>query len=196
MRSANSEVIGLYETMVRIRGVELAQSDLWERGLISGEMHTGIGEEGIIAGVTAHLRAGDSVACDHRPTGVFVARGSDIGALLLEMVGHEDGLNRGWGGHMHLMDAERLLAADGIVGSSGPAACGFALPEAGVAQLEVFDILGRRVATLVNRTMEAGTHSVTWRADAASGVYFYRLRVLNTHGRSIFGQVRRMVLLR
>lgn len=127
MRNANSEVIGLYETMVRIRGVELAQSDLWERGLVSGEMHTGIGEEGIIAGVTAHLRAGDSVACDHRPTGVFVARGSDIGALLLEMVGHEDGLNRGWGGHMHLMDAERLLAADGIVGSSGPAACGFAL---------------------------------------------------------------------
>ena len=127
MRNASSELIALYETMFRIRATELVQNEFWERGLISGEMHSGIGEEGVIAGISAHLRPGDAVACDHRPTGAFVAAGVGLTALLLELLGHEDGLNRGRGGHMHLMDRERLLTADGIVGFAGPAACGFAL---------------------------------------------------------------------
>jgi TPP-dependent pyruvate/acetoin dehydrogenase alpha subunit len=127
MPDSGSEALGLYETMARIRATEIVQNDLWRRGLISGEMHSGIGEEGIVAGVLAHLTAGDAIACDHRPTGVFVARGVDIASLLLEMLGHEDGLDHGWAGHMHLMDEDLRIVADGIVGSSGPAACGFAL---------------------------------------------------------------------
>lgn len=127
MRRTNTELIALYETMVRIRATEHVQNDLWEQGLISGEMHSGVGEEGITAGVHAHLGPGDAVACDHRPTGPFVAAGVDITALLLELLGHDDGLNHGWGGHMHLMSRERLIIADGIVGAAGPAACGFAL---------------------------------------------------------------------
>jgi pyruvate dehydrogenase E1 component alpha subunit len=126
-RTVDSELISLYETMARIRATELLQNDLWRRGLISGEMHSGVGEEGIVAGIHAHLGSGDAVACDHRPTGPFVAAGVDVSALLLEMLGHEEGLNHGWAGHMHLMAPERLIAADGIVGSAGPAACGFAL---------------------------------------------------------------------
>lgn len=57
----------------------------------------------------------------------------------------------------------------------------FALPVSGHAQLTVFDIAGRRVAELVNRSMDAGVHSVTWDGrDAsgsmvASGVYLARL---------------------
>jgi pyruvate dehydrogenase E1 component alpha subunit len=113
--------------MVRMRATEYVQNDLWRRGLISGEMHSGIGEEGIVAGVLTHLRPGDAVACDHRPTGAFIARGVDPGSILLEMLGHHTGIGGGRAGHMHLMDRDRLLLADGIVGSAGPSACGFAL---------------------------------------------------------------------
>jgi pyruvate dehydrogenase E1 component alpha subunit len=121
------DVIGLYDTMARMRAVELAQNELWRSGRISGEMHSGVGEEGIVAGVVAHLEADDAIACDHRPTGPFVARGVEPADVLAEMLGHAEGTNHGWGGHMHLMDRDRLLLADGIVGSAGPAACGFAL---------------------------------------------------------------------
>ena len=127
MRQATTDRIGLYETMARIRATELLQNELWARGLVSGEMHSGIGEEAVAAGIAAHLAPGDAVACDHRSTGPFIAAGVRPVALLLELVGHADGMNRGRAGHMHLMDRERLLVADGIVGASGPMACGFAL---------------------------------------------------------------------
>jgi hypothetical protein len=42
--------------------------------------------------------------------------------------------------------------------------------------LTVYDIVGRIVATLVNRQMQPGNYSVQWNAQACpSGVYFYRL---------------------
>ncbi len=53
----------------------------------------------------------------------------------------------------------------------------FAVPEAGQVRLAVFDVTGREVAVLVDRPMEAGSHSVTWSAAAGlpSGTYLYRL---------------------
>ena len=57
----------------------------------------------------------------------------------------------------------------------------FSVPAETEAELAVFDIAGRRVATLVDREVEAGRHEVVWDGtnDAgdpvASGVYFSRL---------------------
>ena len=53
----------------------------------------------------------------------------------------------------------------------------FKLPEAAQVDLVVFNIVGQKVATLVNRHFEAGEHSVKWNARGnASGVYFYRIQ--------------------
>ncbi len=52
----------------------------------------------------------------------------------------------------------------------------YQIPNAGLVQLEVFDILGRKVQTLVNETKEVGKYTVTFDASGlASGVYLYRL---------------------
>jgi hypothetical protein len=59
----------------------------------------------------------------------------------------------------------------------------FLLPQREFVTLEVFDILGRKVATLVNEWKEAGTYSTTLDTRnspfviSSSGVYFYRLQV-------------------
>jgi hypothetical protein len=45
-------------------------------------------------------------------------------------------------------------------------------------RLEIYDVQGRRVQTLVNERQQAGFYTVRWDAgNLASGVYFYRLRV-------------------
>jgi hypothetical protein len=72
----------------------------------------------------------------------------------------------------------------------------FALPKAGLVMLEVYDLTGRVVATLVNQDLPAGTHKVMWNArngngqSLASGVYLYRI------ASGEFVATRKMVLLK
>jgi hypothetical protein len=57
----------------------------------------------------------------------------------------------------------------------------YALPQDAEITLTVFDVSGRRVATLENGQQVAGIHRVTWNAAAAAGgMYFYRLRAGGT----------------
>jgi hypothetical protein len=55
----------------------------------------------------------------------------------------------------------------------------FNLPQKSLVKLEVYDILGQRVAQLVNTELIAGTHEVLFDAsNLASGIYFYRLQAM------------------
>jgi TPP-dependent pyruvate/acetoin dehydrogenase alpha subunit len=117
----------LYTLMLRSRLLEEAVAKLWHDGWISGEMHLGTGEEAIIAGVVSQLREGDAMALDHRGTAALLMRGVDPVLILRELLGREDGLCGGMGGHMHLFSKKHLAACSGIVGATGPAAAGFAL---------------------------------------------------------------------
>ncbi|MDY7031351.1 MAG: thiamine pyrophosphate-dependent dehydrogenase E1 component subunit alpha [Thermodesulfobacteriota bacterium] len=117
----------LYGAMYKSRLFEELVAGLWHKGEITGEMHMGMGEEGICAGVISHLEDGDAMALDHRGTPPLIMRGVDPVLLLKELLGRSDGLCKGQGGHMHLFSKELLSASSGIVGASGPAAVGFAL---------------------------------------------------------------------
>ncbi len=58
----------------------------------------------------------------------------------------------------------------------------FSVPGPERTTLEIYDILGRRVKTLVNEKMVPGVHQAKWNGknewgiDVASGLYFYRLK--------------------
>jgi TPP-dependent pyruvate/acetoin dehydrogenase alpha subunit len=122
-----ADTSNLYALMVRSRLFEEAVKNLWDEGKIPGEMHLWIGEEAIVAGVVSQLVEGDALALDHRGTAPLVMLGVPLLPLLLEFMGHPGGLCGGQGGHMHLFSREHLAASSGIVGSAGPAACGFAV---------------------------------------------------------------------
>jgi hypothetical protein len=58
----------------------------------------------------------------------------------------------------------------------------FAMAESGPAVVEIFDLRGRRIRTLLDEFRRAGIHRVGWDgrdgrgAGVASGVYYVRLR--------------------
>lgn len=53
----------------------------------------------------------------------------------------------------------------------------YELPSAEFVTLEIFDMLGRRITTLVEEKQQAGQHAVLWNATGeASGTYLYRLK--------------------
>ena len=52
----------------------------------------------------------------------------------------------------------------------------YSLPEKREVAIEIFNILGRKIETLISGIQPAGSHSVVWVAEnQPSGVYFYRI---------------------
>ncbi len=67
----------------------------------------------------------------------------------------------------------------------------YSIPEEVTVYIAVYNVLGRKVDTLVNGRQRAGNHEITWNPkNAASGVYFYRLRAGD------FTETRKMTLLK
>lgn len=67
----------------------------------------------------------------------------------------------------------------------------FALPKNEFVNLKIFDMLGRKVSTLVNEKLSAGTYQVEWNAsEFNSGVYFYRI------GTEDFTETKSMILMK
>ena len=63
--------------------------------------------------------------------------------------------------------------------SNGSVVLGYTLPEAALVRLDIFDVLGQRVATVVDESRSAGQHRLRYDTSVlASGLYLYRLSAL------------------
>jgi glucose/arabinose dehydrogenase len=52
----------------------------------------------------------------------------------------------------------------------------YSIPKQDFVKIQIFDMLGREISSLVNESKQAGNYEVNWNADnLPSGVYFYRL---------------------
>jgi hypothetical protein len=76
-------------------------------------------------------------------------------------------------------------------------AIAYSVPVRSSVRLEVYNLLGQRVAVLVNGDVEAGAHSVEWHPSAASGVYLCRMSaVALDKSAASFSSVRKMAYIR
>jgi hypothetical protein len=68
----------------------------------------------------------------------------------------------------------------------------YSLPEAGTVNINIYNVLGENVKTIINNsTQAAGTYKAVFNASSLpSGIYFYRLEVNN------FVQVKKMILMK
>jgi hypothetical protein len=67
----------------------------------------------------------------------------------------------------------------------------FSIPTAGNTSLEIYNILGQKVATLVNKELNLGLHKYQFDAsNLSSGIYFYKLQSNN------FTSIKKMMLIK
>jgi acetoin:2,6-dichlorophenolindophenol oxidoreductase subunit alpha len=114
--------------MWRIRHFEERVGQLKRADQVHGLIHLSVGQEGVAAGVCGQLRDDDPVYSGHRAHGHALAKGAPLERVLAELMGRTDGLCRGLGGSMHLVDVEHgFMGATGVVGGNIPMALGSAL---------------------------------------------------------------------
>jgi endoglucanase len=70
----------------------------------------------------------------------------------------------------------------------------YSLPEEAKVKIEIYNLLGQKVAALVDGVEFAGNHSVTWNAhNFSGGIYFYRIIAV---GEKTFEKTQKLVLIR
>jgi acetoin:2,6-dichlorophenolindophenol oxidoreductase subunit alpha len=114
--------------MWRIRLFEERVGQLKRADEVHGLIHLSVGQEGVAAGVCPQLGPDDAVYSGHRAHGHAIACGAPLERMMAELMGRSDGLCRGLGGSMHLVDVEHgLMGATGVVAGNIPMALGSAL---------------------------------------------------------------------
>ncbi|MBD3232116.1 MAG: T9SS type A sorting domain-containing protein [candidate division Zixibacteria bacterium] len=88
-----------------------------------------------------------------------------------------------WNVYGWFEEEEAVIPSETALGTNYPnpfnatTTISYSLPEAGHVSLEIFNMLGQKITTLVDTDKDAGKHSVRWNAsDYSSGVYFYKLQ--------------------
>lgn len=121
------ELKGYYRQMWLIRRFEEESARAYAQGKIGGFLHLYIGQEAIAVGGSAALEPDDYVITTYRDHGHALARGMTARAAMAELFGKETGCSKGFGGSMHMFDAEHnLLGGHGIVGGHLALASGVA----------------------------------------------------------------------
>jgi hypothetical protein len=68
---------------------------------------------------------------------------------------------------------------------------GFEIPRSGVVKIDVYDVLGKHIITLLNDRLNPGKYETVWNADKMpSGVYYYSIEVND------FKENKKMILLK
>ena len=87
-----------------------------------------MGQEAVAVGVCSALQKDDVITSGHRPHGHAIAKGVDLTAFILELLGKPGGCCGGKGGSMHVGDLSvGMIPSIAIVGANIPVGTGAAL---------------------------------------------------------------------
>lgn len=121
-------LLDAYRRLKTIREFEMRMKRENDAGQVPGFIHLYCGQEAVAVGACMPLEDKDYVGSTHRGHGHCIAKGCDVGDMLLEIFCKQGGLCNGKGGSMHIVDMNRgMLGANAIVGANPPIAVGAAL---------------------------------------------------------------------
>lgn len=117
-----------YEKFYRIRRVEQVIAEIYPSDLIKSPIHLSIGQEGPSLAVCYNLLKNDITFGTYRGHALYLAKGGSLKKMFAELFGKIDGVARGKGGSMHLIEnSVNMAGTSAIVSSAISEAVGYAL---------------------------------------------------------------------
>jgi 2-oxoisovalerate dehydrogenase E1 component len=124
---SDADLLEMHRRMLVIRRFEERVAALYRDGEVPGFVHLSIGQEASAVGACRPLGPNDVITSTHRGHGHCLAKGLDPLGMFAELMGKDEGTNRGRGGSMHIADPTiGIFGANGIVGAGLPIAAGAA----------------------------------------------------------------------
>jgi 2-oxoisovalerate dehydrogenase E1 component len=124
---SDAELLEMHRRMVQIRVFEQRVAVLYRSGEVPGFVHLSVGQEAAAVGACWPLGPDDVITSTHRGHGHCLAKGLDPLGMFAELMGRDQGTNRGRGGSMHIADPNiGIFGANGIVAAGLPIAVGAA----------------------------------------------------------------------
>ena len=121
------DLVEMQRRMLLIRGFEERVAALYRDGEVPGFVHLSTGQEATAVGACWPLGAADVITSTHRGHGHCLAKGLAPAGMFAELMGKDQGTNRGRGGSMHIADPRiGIFGANGIVAAGVPIAAGAA----------------------------------------------------------------------
>jgi 2-oxoisovalerate dehydrogenase E1 component len=121
------DLVEMQRRMLLIRGFEERVAALYRDGEVPGFVHLSTGQEATAVGACWPLGAADVITSTHRGHGHCLAKGLEPVGMFAELMGKDQGTNRGRGGSMHIADPKiGIFGANGIVAAGVPIATGAA----------------------------------------------------------------------
>jgi pyruvate dehydrogenase E1 component alpha subunit len=119
-----------YKDMLLMRKFEEKCGQLYIQQKFGGFCHLYIGQEAVLAGMTASLKPTDRYITAYRDHAHPIALGMHPKYVMAELYGKVTGCTKGKGGSMHMFDKERnLFGGHGIVGGQIPLGAGIAFAD-------------------------------------------------------------------
>ncbi len=118
----------IYKMLYLIRKSEELIVEHYKENEMKTPMHMSMGEEAIVGGVVAALKAQDQVFGTYRSHALYLAKTGDTDSFFAELYGKTTGSSHGKAGSMHLADpAKNMMLTSAVVGTTIPVAVGVAL---------------------------------------------------------------------
>jgi TPP-dependent pyruvate/acetoin dehydrogenase alpha subunit len=110
--------VRMYQLQQVLRQFEKRAYDLFMQNLVKGTSHLSLGMEAIAAGFGLALGPDDYTFATYRGHAHTLARGAELGPVLAELLGRENGILGGKGGSMHLTSVEHgMMGSYAIIGA-------------------------------------------------------------------------------